>query len=239
MKTEELLWKALEHDGVRSHEISVGSVESERVYRPIARIALVTMLLVLILRVGPWRFRLELLFLGWCMVVIVSWMSTALKLPHRYHWKLRFYSTCMLWSAAAVLPCLLLVGVDVLEQSTASGGRGFSFPGGTDNLRRLAAAAGLILQAISLAATLRAFPEQREESPPGGYYAPPSARYEEISGVLPGRRMCGLSWMFRFWTLASFVAFTAFWWASAVYLGSLLLSGIMCLQGISNSWTED
>jgi Zn-dependent protease with chaperone function len=146
----------------------------------------------------------------------------------------------MLWSLAASFPSLLLYAVDTAEAFVISQGHGEALSAKVDVCRTLAVAFSLVLQGLLLVMVLRWWPGHRDKAPPAGYYAPPSARYEELSGATTGMPSSGLDVEVRFklWTWANFVTFTGLWYFSLGYLGLLLLAEISGLWGASGEWVS-
>jgi hypothetical protein len=220
--TEKLLWDALEAEAAPSHELSAAWSMSQREYVALARAFLVAVLMVLLFcRIGTWRLWLVGAFLFWVAAVVCYWLATVSGSPHRHQWKLRFYNTCLLWTAAASLPSLLLLPTDALGQSAIQRGGVY--------LRAMFVGFSLLSQAGLVAMAFRRFSDFKDKSPPDGYYSPPSARYEELSDALAERRRTWDEFRFLSWTLVSFVTFTALWWLAVLHLGSLLCSRVLYL----------
>jgi Zn-dependent protease with chaperone function len=181
---------------------------------------------------GTWG-NLFLSFLCGLALIISGWQTSSLTLPHRYHWKCRFYGTYLIWCTAAWLPALMLaVGaskdffVPVRYSSQL-----FSI------LRTMSVMVILFFQGLYVSMVLRMLPGYERPKKQEDYYTPPSARYEVLSEKSIGDDIDLLVTRYKSWTWASFLVFTVLYYLAAAYLIITMVETTDAILG--QSWALD
>jgi len=159
----------------------------------------------------------------------MGWMACSWALPHRFHWKVRFYLAYLCWGIVVSAPCMMILcyGMDPASSS------GVPF-------RDAAVGVVLFLQAVTLQAVLRMLPQFRNEEKAKIFYSPPSTRYETLSEKEVAKDIRWLLKKHRLWTWVTFLLFTTLFYAAALYLVIVLVESTAGIVGVrwafARSW---
>lgn len=219
--TEKRLWQHLDPEDLYSHEIDSASPTWRAVFSFSKWASFCLMIMgVGMLRDSPSGGAYMLLIGGAVLFVTIGWVTCSLALPHRFHWKVGFYTNYLCWWVIVSAPCMMIpcYGMDpdlLLGFGCQDALIGITF----------------CLQALMLQAGLRMLPDFRDEEKARVFYSPPSARYEALSE----QNVVGdIRWLLkkhRLWTWANFILFTVLFYSAALYLVTVLVESTAGILG--------
>jgi len=170
---------------------------------------------------------LALLLLGGILSIPFGWLASSYPLPHRYHWKVKFYGTYACWMLIISMPGLLFVlHVCKLDYETFP----WMWPL-QQVIQRTTIFVILAFQGLLLTVLLRIAPETRNDEEAELYYAPPSTRYEDASGPSTEKHLQRNLKRQRVWTWANFFLYSIFCYSSIAYLVTTLFECVVAIMG--------
>jgi len=250
LEDENAFWQYLDPEGTNSHEIVWPGRRQVTFYRGLAwgclLLAVVGMYAIVAGLVtteelpSPGSSKLWIgvvfFFAGTFSLTLLRWLTSSWGLPHRYHWKARFGIVYLRWWIVACFPALA-VGFCGFTRATLP----ISDPGWRPEYWVLLAFAA-VLVVKALGGFVNHFHEisggWKGVERPGGYFAPPSTRYEELSEHDAGDNAQGLLRKHRAWTWGVFLFFTGFWYLGAGYMTVLVVQSLLGIFGVREALAQ-
>jgi Zn-dependent protease with chaperone function len=225
-RVETSIWERVDPDSRVSHEVSNPSPSERKFFSAEMSLSLGMTLTggVLLVTNIP---LLDMIRRGAGVLLLVGGISLLLlyglvtwshKLPHRYHWKLRFAATYMNWWLVVCFPVLALMGLTFVRAWSRSlfGEPSFSRAGRLF----LTAALGAVVVAygVLVVAIVRVLMKGRRRENVAPYFEPPSARWEAFSEEQSTSHVKSVRNLHILWTWAVFLTLTLVWYVAAGYL---------------------